>query len=328
MPLQFRPTVTRSAVRAVFVVMCATGFCRGAEPSRRAIETIATVRADIKRNHLAFRAGYSAVVERSIVDLSRGLAIPPDMQEQIRLQHIWAIEREKATGPAPARPRHGSSTDPRFDWRDSDHVTLVRWQGCCNSCSGFSALGAYEGSYLIRNPSSRPETVHASEQYVINCGGGCTCECAGVPIAVMRFMVIHGTASAAAVPYQGVDQPCDYMVPVTYKAMNADYVPAPTTSYIPAISDTKKALIAHGPLSVCVCVDAAFQVYAGGVFNHTAALDVNHAVTLVGWDDSKNAWLIKNSWGTDWGEGGYMWIAYTSHSIGKYAAWCDATSGP
>src|SRR5690606_12507461 len=44
-------------------------------------------------------------------------------------------------------------------------------------------------------------------------------------------------------------------------------------------------------------------------------------IVLVGWDDSKNAWLMRNSWGTNWGEDGYMWIDYGSNSIGAYAAW-------
>jgi len=306
------------------LVLCGAGICRAGEPSPNAIQILATVRAEIKRDHLTFQAGYSAVLECSIADLGRGLVIPPDIQERIRRHHIWSLELEKAIGRSAPLPRYGSPTDPSFNWRDSDHVTLVRRQGCCcQACLAFSALGAYEGSFLIRNPSSTPETVHASEQEVINCSGCCSCTCGGTdPGAVLRFLVYHGTASARTIPYQGVDLPCNPTVPITYKARNADYVNQLVD--IPPTNEIKKALIAHGPLSACVYIDTAFLAYARGVFNHTAFNQVNHAVTLVGWDDSKNAWLIKNSWGTDWGEGGYMWIAYNCHSIGKYAAWCDA----
>ena len=53
----------------------------------------------------------------------------------------------------------------------------------------------------------------------------------------------------------------------------------------------------------------------------------DHAVALVGWDDSNNAWLLKNSWDVDWGEQGYMWIAYDSNGVGQYAAWVEAPVG-
>jgi cathepsin L len=77
-------------------------------------------------------------------------------------------------------------------------------------------------------------------------------------------------------------------------------------------------------LAVAVRVTSAFQHYTGGVFNERDGGNVNHGVTLIGWDDNKQAWLIKNSWGTGWGEDGYMWINYNSNSIGYRAAWVQA----
>lgn len=81
-------------------------------------------------------------------------------------------------------------------------------------------------------------------------------------------------------------------------------------------------------------VDPAFQAYTGGVFDeHTKSFPwINHGVTIIGWDDSKHAWLIKNSWGTGWGETGggsergYMWIDYSTNNIGIATAWVDAKS--
>ena len=52
--------------------------------------------------------------------------------------------------------------------------------------------------------------------------------------------------------------------------------------------------------------------------------DRNHAIALIGWDDTKGAWLLRNSWGTDWGMGGYMWIKYNSNNVGRRAAWVKA----
>jgi len=75
------------------------------------------------------------------------------------------------------------------------------------------------------------------------------------------------------------------------------------------------------------------------VFNErnlgTPNAPVNHAVTLIGWDEDKHAWLIKNSWGQGWGEPagsgtqrGYMWISYDSNNIGYGAAWVEVTVKP
>src|SRR5262249_39263695 len=119
------------------------------------------------------------------------------------------------------------------------------------------------------------------------------------------------------------------------KALTWDYVNYPPDK-IPTVPQLKTALLEHGPLVVLVRVTDAFKAYRGGVFNERERGEVNHAVTLIGWDDSKKAWLIQNSWGSDWGTkirldntdfGGFMWIAWNSNSVGKYAAWLDAKMG-
>ena len=84
----------------------------------------------------------------------------------------------------------------------------------------------------------------------------------------------------------------------------------------------KQAMYEHGPLSVCVSVDSSFQAYNGGIFNNCGSTSINHAVVLVGWDDSlgsNGVWIMRNSWGTNWGEDGYMYIEYGCARIG-YAA--------
>jgi len=94
------------------------------------------------------------------------------------------------------------------------------------------------------------------------------------------------------------------------------------------VDKLKQALCRYGPLAVAVRATRLFQAYKSGVFNERDTGKVNHGVTLIGWDDNKEAWLIKNSWGTGWGEKGYMWIVYYSNSIGYGASWVEAKSSP
>jgi cathepsin L len=93
---------------------------------------------------------------------------------------------------------------------------------------------------------------------------------------------------------------------------------------IPSVSQMKQAICDHGAISVAVRATDLFQAYKSGVFNESDPGQINHAVSLVGWDNSKNAWLLKNSWSTVWGMDGYMWIKYLSNSIGYASAWVDA----
>ena len=93
---------------------------------------------------------------------------------------------------------------------------------------------------------------------------------------------------------------------------------------VPSVQELKTALLSYGPLAVLLVTDNCFSAYKSGVFNEDNKGNVNHAVLLIGWDDDRQAWLIKNSWGEKWGENGFAWIKYGSNNIGVFAAWIDA----
>jgi cathepsin L len=139
-------------------------------------------------------------------------------------------------------------------------------------------------------------------------------------------MVGHGYSAETAFPYTHTDAPC-HTYPITAKPVAWGFVDA--ANEIPSVATLKQAIIERGPISVSVRATSNFQGYAGGVFYEAApAHDSNHAVVLVGWDDAKGAWLLRNSWGTSWGETcgygserGYMWIAYNSSNVGRWSRW-------
>ncbi len=107
------------------------------------------------------------------------------------------------------------------------------------------------------------------------------------------------------------------------RANSWDYVNSPPDK-LPSVAQLKTALVEHGPIVAPIFYDECLANYRGGVFNEKDAGMVNHVVVLLGWDDTKQAWLIKNSWGEEWGEKGFGWIKYGSNNIGLFAAWIDA----
>ncbi|MEO6587812.1 MAG: C1 family peptidase [Pyrinomonadaceae bacterium] len=107
------------------------------------------------------------------------------------------------------------------------------------------------------------------------------------------------------------------------KATTWDYVNSPPDK-LPTVARLKKALIEHGPLVAPIHYDQCLENYKGGVFDEKNMKDISHAVLLIGWDDEKQAWRVKNSWGEEWGEKGFAWIKYGSNNIGVFAAWVDA----
>jgi cathepsin L len=116
----------------------------------------------------------------------------------------------------------------------------------------------------------------------------------------------------------------DRFVTAFDRALTWGYVNEPFDE-MPSVEKLKTALIEHGPLAVSIYSDYCFSVYKSGVFNGKNKQSVNHVVVLIGWDDEKKAWLIKNSWGEDWGEKGFGWVEYESNNVGLFAAWIQPT---
>lgn len=217
----------------------------------------------------------------------------------------------------------------KYDARTQGYVTPVRDQRCGN-CWAYSALGAYEGSYKKVNGSF----IDASEQHAENCVDG---DCSGgFAYKVMEWMVDQNKNldKESNIPDAGVNQACGGGTPSTnYYATDWGVVdPSGDISKIASVADIKAAMCKYGPIAASVQVTSAFQNYTNGVFfeftSNYGNPSSNHAITLVGWDDDKGAWLMKNSWGTEWGEDGYMWIKYNSNNIGRRAAWIVAKKAP
>jgi hypothetical protein len=285
---------------------------------------LAALRQQIKAKNLTFQVGYNAALDLKLEQIT-GLKTPAPatLTKLIKAQNVRAASILK-TMPA-LKVMACSAGAPKFDWRMAQGATGVRDQGACGSCWAFATHGAFEGSYRIRNKT----VIDSSEQDTLDCSG--VGSCAGGWWA-HQYLINKGSATEAGYPYTAHKATCKN-VSRPYKAITWGYVG--NSSSIPSVSAIKQALCQHGPLAVALRATGSFHAYTDGVFNEFASGDVNHGVTLIGWDDSKGAWLIKNSWGTGWGstcgvgtERGYMWIKYNCNKVGYAASWVEAKPKP
>ncbi len=194
-------------------------------------------------------------------------------------------------------------------------MTPVRDQGACSSCWVFATLGAWEGTYALRYGVQ----IDASEQQVLTCtGGGNTCAGGfwGNALALMKASPI---GSEAAQPYLGKAGKCRANPASPYKV--ADWGFVSISGKTPPVALIKQALVQHGPVIAGITATTAFEGYTGSIFNEPGAGPINHAVVIVGWDDRRQAWRVRNSRSASWGEAGYGWVTYGSNHLGAWATW-------
>jgi C1A family cysteine protease len=113
-------------------------------------------------------------------------------------------------------------------------------------------------------------------------------------------------------------EPDDYV-----KALTWDFVSAKPQE-IASTEEIKKAVILYGAVVSTISFDYCWTLYGGGTFNEEQFKNGSHFVLIIGWDDSKGAWLVKNSYGKEWGENGFGWIKYRSNNIGQWSAFVVA----
>jgi C1A family cysteine protease len=290
---------------------------------------LAALREQILAEELTFTVGYTFALDFSIEEIT-GMVPPTEPEPPVieAIPEITPLTKPEPADPTAAEQRAptGCSSASSFDWRRMDGATPVRDQGNCGSCWAFATHGAFEGSYKIVNDIV--SDVDTSEQDTLDCSGAGSC---GGGWWAFDNLISRGSAAEADYPYTVMDGSCRLNVSRPFTAVAWDYVTPSAPFTIPAVSELKEALCQHGPLGVTVAVTPLFQAYTAGVFNERSTAGINHAVTLIGWDDAQQAWLIKNSWGAGWGETGgfgvetgYMSIRYGRNSIGFAATWVDA----
>jgi len=238
--------------------------------------------------------------------------------------------------------------DTNFGW-----VTSVKNQGACGSCWAFGTVANLESKYELNQNNSRLNT-NLSEQHEVSCDHECfdppyqlTCNLGcgrGWMNLALEYIKNNFVVDESCFPYTTSNNNCsnrcsDYTSRqwnISDYYTNVDGIPP---SYNLTIEELEQMLLDNGPLIIGVMSTDDWSSYAGGLFtdftcdnNSFDWFDINHAVLLVGYNDSGNDstsyWIAKNSWGAGWGESGYINIRFNCNLVGLEAEYPTQVNPP
>jgi cathepsin F len=203
-----------------------------------------------------------------------------------------------------------------LDWRQKGAVTAVKNQEQCGSCWAFSVTENVESQWILAGHGSNG-SIDLAPQQIVDCDQSDTgCNGGDPPTAYEYLLSAGGLESESAYPYTAEDGTCHFKKSSVVATLSS-------WKYATSSEDEKTLqsnLVSWGPLSVCV--DAAnWQDYNGGVMGGWQCAWINildHCVELVGYDTTASTpfWIVRNSWGTDWGENGYIRLEMWDNTCG------------
>jgi hypothetical protein len=227
---------------------------------------------------------------------------PEERKKRLGSKYPFLLPEKTLTGSSGSLP-------VRLDWRNyngGSYVTPVKEQGSCSACWAFAPTAALESNILISRNTPGID-LDLSEQTLISCGLSGSCD-GGLTDSASDFIRGFGLPVESCYSYGAADglcfNACTNWESDTYK-INAWYKVKPT------VEAMKSALYNLGPLVTMMAVQTDFYYYQSGVYSHSwGAFEGYHSAVIVGYDDAEQYFIVKSSWGADWGEAGYFRIAY------------------
>jgi len=227
-------------------------------------------------------------------------------------------------------PSDLSTLASSIDWVTAGEVADIKDQGYCGSCWAFSTVGALESAHHLKYGGASVPTF--SEQYFVSCdnrkNGGTDMGCnGGLMDSAFEWAETHGVCSQDSYPYtSGAEGDTGDCLSTGTKVANA--APKSYTDVTPKSDSAMMSALNQQPVSVAIEADQmAFQLYKSGVFTAECGDNLDHGVIAVGYGtmDGTDYYRVRNSWGTTWGDNGYI---YLERGVSQKTGQCGILSEP
>ncbi|KAG8181288.1 hypothetical protein JTE90_022226 [Oedothorax gibbosus] len=240
-----------------------------------------------------------------LVSYRKGLNTYSDLTPEEFSRRLKGYKRSmNVTGGSTWLPPENMELPKTVDWRTKGYVTKVKNQYACGSCWAFSAIGSLEGQHFKKSG----KLVSLSEQNLVDCSGPEGNEGCEGGLQEQAFQYIknnHGIDTEESYPYEGFQDECQF---------KESGIGANCTGFVSVKGEEalQQAVATIGPISVCICTSEDFYSYKSGIFDpdicYSDPAYLDHAVLVVGYGtaNGKDYWIVKNSWGTSWGDQGYI----------------------
>lgn len=275
-----------------------------------ASDELLKIRSDISKEGLSWVAGETRIFRMKPSE-RRGLLSPTP--PEIEKTNVFVAGRTAYAHPSVFDYRNYAG----YNW-----MTPVRDQRDCGGCWAFSTLGSLEA--MIRLYYSDPDMdLDLSEQDLISCTVTGSCTYGGSQLFAANYIKASGVVDEDCFPYIAQEGDCKNKCSNPQRREFIKDAGAVGFLSIAGEEDIKAALLKYGPIPSSMKVYSDFYSYQGGVYQKTsnATEEGWHAIVIVGWDDVRDAWICKNSWGDDFGENGYFMIKKGNSFIGWGTVW-------
>jgi len=212
------------------------------------------------------------------------------------------------------RERHEPAAIPAtLDWRSNggNWISSVKDQGGCGSCWAFATTALLEA--MVKISKHITGDIDLSEQMLVSCSGAGDCDAGGYEYKAAQYIKTTGIPKETCFPYTATDSACH---PCSDWASQA--VRITSWSWVGSSTNAIGNALQNGPVTSWMAVYSDLYHYTSGVYKPTAGAtyEGGHFVVIVGYNQSQQYWICKNSWGKSWGESGFFRIKWGTSGIG------------